>query len=157
MQTASLVEIKKELKHKSTDELNELVLKLIKFKKENKELATYLLFESDDELGFINGVKDEVDEEFLSLKSKSTYFKRKGIRKILRNVKKHIRYSKQKETEVELLIHFCVCLKKSNQNLRFDSVLYGLLERTIITIEKKVSSLHEDLQRDYEIELEELV
>ena len=40
MRIASLIEIKKELKQKTNLELTELVLKLTKYKVENKELST---------------------------------------------------------------------------------------------------------------------
>ena len=46
MKTATVTVLKKELKYKSNDELLNLCLTLSKFKKENKELLTYLLFEA---------------------------------------------------------------------------------------------------------------
>ena len=49
MKTATVREIKLELKDKSSDELVELCLMLSKFKKENKELLTYLLYEKHNE------------------------------------------------------------------------------------------------------------
>ena len=49
MKTASLKEIKTELENVSPALLLELCLKVTKFKKENKELLTYLLFEEHDE------------------------------------------------------------------------------------------------------------
>ena len=64
MKAVSVVSIKKELKHLSNDELTELCLRLSKFKKENKELLTYLLFESHNETGYIETVKEYIDEQF---------------------------------------------------------------------------------------------
>ena len=78
-----------------------------RFKKENKELLTYILFESADEQSYIVSVKRGIDEEFEQINRSSTYFIKKSIRKILRNTRKYIRYSGKKETEVELLIYFC--------------------------------------------------
>ena len=49
MKTASLKQVKEELFYKSDQELVELCLRLIRFKKDNKELLSYLLFEMDDE------------------------------------------------------------------------------------------------------------
>ena len=43
MKAASLRDIKSELQFKSKDELMELCLLMTKFKKDNKELLTYLL------------------------------------------------------------------------------------------------------------------
>ena len=62
MKIESIVTIKKELKHLSQEELLELCLRLGKFKKENKALLTYLLFESHDEDGYIESVKLTLDE-----------------------------------------------------------------------------------------------
>ena len=49
MKTATVKQIKDELSYKSANELKELCLHLSRFKKENKELLTYLLFEAHDE------------------------------------------------------------------------------------------------------------
>ena len=71
MKAASLKEIKTELNHRSTQELLELCLRLSKFKKENKELLTYLLFESADEEAFIHSIKNKVDSDFKTINTKS--------------------------------------------------------------------------------------
>ncbi|MEZ4977791.1 MAG: hypothetical protein R2772_00675 [Chitinophagales bacterium] len=49
MQVASLKEFKEELKHLDKSALSELVLQFIRFKKDNKELLQYLLFEQHRE------------------------------------------------------------------------------------------------------------
>jgi len=84
------------------------------------------------------------------------YFIKKSVRKISRNTKKYIRYSKQKETEVELLMHFCVVLKDMKPSISRDSVLTNIYQRQIEVITKKISGLHDDLQFDYARELENL-
>ena len=58
MKAASLAQIKKELKLRSPQDIEELCLRLGRFKKENKELLTYLLFEADDEQGYIAHIKE---------------------------------------------------------------------------------------------------
>ena len=100
----------------------ELCLQLSKFKKENKELLTYLLFEAHNEEGYIESVKEQIDELFENINTKSYFYIRKSVRKILTLTKKFIRYSKKTETEVELLLYFCTKLKNfkpSNQNLKY--------------------------------------
>lgn len=57
MKAASLKEIKQELKILTHSELVELCLHLSKFKKENKELLSYLLFEASNEATYIEGIK----------------------------------------------------------------------------------------------------
>ncbi len=64
MKAVTVKELREELTNCTPKELRELCLRLARFKKENKELLTYLLFESSDEVLFIEGVKKEVDEQF---------------------------------------------------------------------------------------------
>lgn|SRR5690554_4208237 len=157
MKAASLKEIKTELNHRSTQELLELCLRLSKFKKENKELLTYLLFESANEEAFIRSIKTKIDEDFESINTKTFYFIKKSVRKILREIKKFIRYSQNKETEVELLLYFCHKLKDFKPSIKRNTTLINLYNRQIEYIQKKISTLHEDLQYDYEMEIEELL
>ena len=56
MRIESIVTIKKELKNLPKEELLALCLRLGKFKKENKALLTYLLFEAHDEDNYIASV-----------------------------------------------------------------------------------------------------
>ena len=74
MKAAKVSDIKKDLKNKPQPELLELCLRLAKFKKENKELLTYLLYEADDEAAFIQSIKEEVDEQFDEINTSSYYF-----------------------------------------------------------------------------------
>lgn len=156
MKAASIKELKTELNHRSTQELMELCLHLSKFKKENKELLTYLLFESMNEEAYIQSIKAQVDEAFENINTKTFYYIKKSVRRILREVKKYIRYSRKKETEIELLLYFCEKLKSINPSFKRNSALTNLYYRQMETIKKKVATLHEDLQYDYKMELEEL-
>ena len=156
MKAVSVVTIKKELKHRSSEELMELCLRLSKFKKENKELLTYLLFESHDESGYIETVKVEIEQQFEEINTTSYFYIKKSVRKILRNVKKYARYSLKKETEVELLLHFCSVLKDFKPSIFKNVTLVNIYERQILLIKKIVATLHEDLQYDYNLELEKL-
>ena len=157
MKTATVTELKKELKTRSQEDLVEICLKLSKFKKENKELLTYLLYEADNEQLYIANVKQEIELQFLEINRKTPYFIKKSVRKVLRNTKKYIRYSKQKETEVELLMHFSWTLKNMKPSIRRDSVLTNIFLRQIEVITNNINALHEDLQFDYERELEDLM
>ena len=117
MKPVTIKKIKDELHYKSSQELIELCLLLSKFKKENKELLTYLLFDKDDEEMYINKVKEYITLLFDEINTKSFFYIRKSVRKILKLTKKHIRYSKIKETEVELLLHFCKELKNVSPSI----------------------------------------
>ena len=153
MKAATVTEIKKELKFKSSEELMLLCLRLSRFKKENKELLTYLLFESENEEVYIQGIKEEIDQQFWEINTNSFFYIKKSVRKILRGIKKYIRYSSKKETEVELLLYFCKSLNEFTPSIQSNVSLTNLYERQIVFITKKVSLLHEDLQYDYTQEL----
>jgi len=156
MKAATLKELKTELTHCSQSELLQLCLQLAKFKKENKELLTYLLLEASNEEGYIETVQNEVDELFTQINTSSYFYMKKTVRKILRVVKTNIRYSKNKETEVELLLYFCKKLKAVRPSVKHSIVLNNLYFRELTSIRKKVDSLHEDLQYDYNLSLNEL-
>ena len=156
MKTASLKQLKTEIQHHSPAEIVELCLRLSKFKKENKELLTYLLFEAHNEEGFINGIKIEMDEQFELINTSSYYFIKKSVRKILRRIKTYSRYSKKKETEVELLIYFCQKLKDFSPPMEDNVALFNIYKRQLELIKKALTFLHEDLQFDYQAEIAEL-
>lgn len=156
MKTATVTEIKKELQFRSTEEVQQLCLRLSKFKKENKELLTYLLFEASDEETYIQGVKDEIDTHFKNIHHTNFYYIKKSVRKVLRETKKYIRYSQKKETEVELLLYFCEQLKNFRPSIQRNTTLKNIYDRQLDFIEKKIDALHEDLQYDYTLEIAEL-
>jgi hypothetical protein len=156
MKAVTVKELKEELTYRSPNELRELCLRLSKFKKENKELLTYLLFEASDETSYIEGVKKEVDEQFKLINKKSQYLIKKGLRKILRTVRKYNRYSLKKETEVELLIYYCTKLKHFSPSIHRNTGLQNLYLTQLTAIRKKYKALHEDLKADFEQGLRDL-
>src|ERR1700680_590463 len=102
MRTATIHELKQELDGFPSSQTAALCLRLAKFKKENKELLTYLLFEAHDEQGYLKGVKKEMDALFAVVHQTNLYFVKKTIRKILRTTNKYIRYTGSKLVEVDL-------------------------------------------------------
>lgn len=156
MKAVTAKEINQELTNRTPKELRELCLRLARFKKENKELLTYLLFESSDEASYIESSKKEIDEQFDQINKKTYYFIKKSLRRILKNIRKYSRYSLKKQTEVDLLIYFCVKLKKFTPSIQRSSKLLNIYTVQLEAIRKKISSLHEELQFDYEAELEAL-
>ena len=156
MKAATIAQLKKELQFRSQDEILQLCLRLARFKKENKELLTYLLFEAGNEGGYIETVKLEIDEMFSDINTNSFFYIKKSVRKILRTLKKYIRYSGNKETEVELLLYFCQKLNDFTPSIHQNVTLQNLYNRQLDHVQKKLPVLHEDLQYDFEIVLEEL-
>ena len=156
MKPVTIKKIKDELHYKSPHELVELCLKLSKFKKENKELLTYLLFDAEDEEMYINNVNEYITLLFDDINTKSFFYIRKSVRKILKNVKKYIRYSNDKETEVAILLHFCERLITFKPSITRNITLHNLYDRQIQLIDKKIEALHEDLQYDYREDMQRL-
>lgn len=156
MKAASISDIKQELNNIAPAKLLELCLRLAKYKKDNKELLNYLLFEAHDEQEYINNVKIQVEEEFATINKTNVYFVKKSLRKILRNTAKHIRYTGSKQAEVELLLHFCCTLKNAGIPLKTNLVLTNLYNFQIKKVAKVIATLHEDLQYDYLKEIESL-
>ncbi len=157
MKAVTVKQLKDELSHKSANELKELCLHLSKFKKENKELLTYLLFESHNEEGYIQSVKEQMDILFNDINTNSFYYIRKSVRKILSLTKKYIRYSKKKETETELLLYFCQKLKAFRPSIKRSTRLQNVFDTQVRMIKKAIEKLHEDLQYDYQLELNNLL
>jgi hypothetical protein len=156
MNIATLAQIKRELKLMPPERQSEIILRLAKYKKETKELLHYLIYEVEDESSYIEAVKEDIDEAFEQVNGTNLYWAKKTIRKTLRITTKYIRFSGQKQTEVELLIYFCQVLRDSGLPIDESTVLENLYDRQIIKIEKALSYLHEDLQFDYQTEVDEL-
>jgi hypothetical protein len=158
MKAASLADLKKELKTLSSAELLELCMRMAKYKKDNKELLTYLIFEAGNEQAYICEIKTEMDEQFKEINNSNAYLAKKSLRKILRSTSKYIKYSGSKETELELLIYFCKKIKTSgiNKFIHSNSVLTNIYLQQIKKINKALSGLHEDLQYDYQRQIENL-
>jgi hypothetical protein len=156
METSSLAHLKKELNTMAQPQLVELMIRLGKYKKENKELLHYLLFESHDEQTYINNIKAEVEEQFKEVNRTTVYFAKKTIRKILRGIGKHIKYSSKSETTVELLIHFLKQFKKLPNSFYDSTVIINMYAAQLKKINKELGKLHEDIQYDYRKEIDNL-
>jgi hypothetical protein len=149
MKAATINEIKQELNNLSPSRLSELCLRLAKFKKDNKELMTYLLFESNDESAYIENVKKEIDLEFEPLPRPTLYHTKKSLRKILRTTTKQVRYTGSSQAEVELLTYFCYKVRRSEIPIQNSPVLVNLYQQQLKKIRSVIATMHEDLQYDY--------
>jgi gas vesicle protein len=158
MKAAAINEIKKELNELSTERLVELLLQVTKYKKDNKELLTYLLFEAGNKQIFISSIKKEVKVLFDEINQDlNLYFTRKSIRKILRLVNKYAKYIDEKEAEVELLIYFLQQMHQSGIPYKKSTALHNLFDTQKDKIKKLLTTFHEDLQHDYLQELATIV
>lgn len=157
MKSATIHEIKQELTALPPQKLLEVTLRLTRFKKENKELLNYLLFESHNLEGYIESVKNEIDEQFATLPQGNWYLSKKGLRKIIRGMNKHSKYTGSKEFEVEILLHFCNSLKQSDVPIYSYKALTNLYEMQLKKLQIQIKLVHEDLRFDYNRKLENLL
>ena len=156
MKAATVHEIKKELEGLDPEITQSLCLRLARFKKDNKELLTYLLFEAHDEAGYVESIKREITEQFQEIPNLTVYYVKKSLRRILRLVNKQIKYSGLPVTELILRIHFCQQIKESAIPIDKSPVLVNLYQQQLKKIQLALSKLPEDLQYDYQTEIENL-
>ncbi|MCC6601528.1 MAG: hypothetical protein IT223_12790 [Crocinitomicaceae bacterium] len=157
MKSATISELKKELSTRNQSELIELCLRMARYKKENKELMTYLLFEVYDEENYVKGIIEEIDHQFTAIRSNaSIYFVLKGLRKISRYLTRYFRYSGKKNTELQLLLHYCGKIRAMNILGSESVVLLNFYRRQLKKIDGLIAALHEDLRIDYANERERI-
>ncbi|MBV8390063.1 MAG: hypothetical protein JO080_09715 [Mucilaginibacter sp.] len=153
-----IAEIKKELQHLDNTQLTELCLRLVRYKKENKELTGYLLFDADNERAFIDSLIAESGLMFSQLPY-NNYQLAKSLRKILRLLGKYIKFMASNEAEIEILINFCSNYvqyvdKRASSTYK---PLRLIFTRQLDKIRKAIAKLHEDLQFDYSQEFNAMV
>lgn len=156
MKPESLKNIKAELQNIPAKEVLEICLRLAKFKQENKELLTYLLFQQYDKHLFISNVKEHMKSEFKFMNDSSFYLAKKTLRKLLRTTNKYIKFAADKQVEVELRIYYLQCLKNSNVEISWHQPIYNLYHKQLALTIKAIISLHEDLRHDYQLEINDL-
>jgi hypothetical protein len=149
MKAYGLQDIKKELQHLDNAQLVELCLRLVRHKKENKELAAYVLFDADNEHAFTESLIAESGFMFSQLPY-NNYQLAKSLRKILRFLNKYIKFTASKQVEIEVMINFC---KNYAQYVDKRASSYKplrlILTRQLDKIRALITKLHEDLQFDY--------
>ncbi|MDD2799288.1 MAG: hypothetical protein PHV20_11910 [Bacteroidales bacterium] len=150
MKAASLSELRTELNHLPPEVVMDLCIRLIKYKKENKELLSYLLFDAEDEKAYLEGVCLEIDSLFKDINRRNISQTKKSLQKILRVIAKYAKYSGQKRTEIDLYIYFCQKLRALPIPRSKNSVIEKIYARQFFKIRKLLESLHPDLQYDYE-------
>jgi len=154
--TYGLQDIKKEIQHLHPEQLAELCLRLARYKKENKELLAYILFEADNEAAFIEKVKAESGFMFSQLPVHS-YTAAKSMRKILRLLSKYTKFMGSKQGEIDMLINFCNNYIHYTDKKTSYKPMRLILIRQLIKIRALIGKLHEDLQYDYNQEYNAMV
>ena len=150
MKAATIHQIKQELNTLDQSELINTCLRLAKYKKDSKELLSYLLFQAADEDLYIKEIKEEITALFEEGLGSSVYYIKKGLRKIIKLIDKYLRFSGNKETELEVRIFLCQEIKKNKIPIQRSTVLQNMYAGQLKKINAALSKLHEDLQYDYE-------
>jgi len=140
--------LKKELSSRAPKELIEICLSLAKLKVENKEMLTYLLFDAENPIAYAQRLKQDINAHFEVL-NLHYYYATKSLRKVLRLIVKYSRFTKNKQGEIELLLHFgskfIATIEKDTKHYP----LLGLLLRSLNKSRLLIQKLHEDLRYDY--------
>ena len=152
MKAASIAELKKELVKLEHGDLLEACLRLARFKKDNKELLTYLLFLCQDEQAFANSLCQEIDEQFLLTPNAH----KKTLRKVIRWMNKCLRFTKVKDTEIQVRLHFCRSLRSSKTPIRRSKVVTNMYSGQLKKVRTIIEKLHDDIKFDVEQEVERL-
>ena len=156
MELRSISHLLKELGTLEHKQVLEICARLAKHKKENKELLSYLLFDSVDENSFRENIKKEIDELFANINRSSAYTTKKGLQKTVRVMNRYLNFSEEKQTELEIRLYFCSKVKKVRIDLDSSAVISNIYYREIDKIKTVFSKLHEDLQFDYKEAIEKL-
>ncbi len=156
MKAATISQLKEELAQLSQKEVAALCLRLAKYKKENKELLAYLLFDAQDVQSYLQSIKLEMDESFIVLPRNNWYFYKKGLRKILRSVGRYSKHIGTKEAAVEMLMHFCSNMKNAGVSFQQHVAINKLYIAQLNKLDSLVAEIHEDLQFDYRKKLDTL-
>ena len=152
MQAASIAELKKALAKLEQGELLDVVLRLARFKKDNKELLTYLLFLSENEGEFVNRLCEEIDSQF----ELTPNAHKKTVRKVVRWMNKCLRFTPVKETEIKVRIHFCRALKASDTPIGRSKVMLNMYNGQLKKIDQALEKLHADIRSDYAFQIRDL-
>ncbi len=149
MKAASIAELKKGLVKLEQGELLDACLRLARFKKDNKELLTYLLFMSHDEQGYVDYLCHEIDEQF----STTPNAHKKTLRKMIRWMDKCLRFTGNKDSEYQVRLHFCQALNQSQTPYERQRVTLNMYNSQIRKIRKAIEKFDEEVKREIEFEV----
>lgn len=156
MEIPSLAQLKKDLSYLTEKELINLLTDLSKFKRENKAYLYFKLNEREQPNLFVDTVKEELDKAFQFANTSNYHVAKKAAQGIRRKLNKSLMLSKNKADQAELILYFCELMKKYEYHRHYHPVIDNLYKVQIGKAKKLISTLHEDLQSDFQFRLEEL-
>ena len=156
MKAESISTIRKEVQSLDRDEILAILIKIIRYSTINKELASYLLYYAQFDDLFVSEVNKEIADSFSEIETRSAYIAKKSIRKTVRILNKYVRFSNSKKVEIEIRLFFCRQFLHGYFHKLHDDPLLNIYLREVEKIKKVIGALHEDLQSDYMIEIDQL-
>ncbi|GHB29330.1 hypothetical protein [Mongoliitalea lutea] len=151
-----IAEIKKSLNYLDEKELRSLLLDIIGFTTDNKRYAYFKLHEQQDEHFFLVESKEFLGEEFGKASMANFWSSKKSLQKLRSTLNKMLKFTKRKEFQLELILFFCEQTKEYGYLDYRHPVIHNLYHTQLRKAENLISKLHEDLQYDYQMQLEEL-
>lgn len=151
-----ITEIKKAINFLDEKELKTLLLDIIGFATDNKRFAYFKLNEQQDEGFFLAETKELLLQEFGKCHHTNYWTAKKLLQKLRGTLNKLIKFTKHKDQQLELIIYFCQQTEEFGYLRYRHPVIQNLFAVQLRRAESLVSKLHEDLQYDYEQQLEEL-
>ena len=145
MKAATISQLKKELVKLDHGDLLDVCVRMAKFKVESKELLTYLLMKADDEISYANDLCGEIDQHL----DTPGRIHKKTLRKVVRWMNKSLRFSGNKETELQVRIHFCRRIKDMRISFGHCRVSANMYATQRQKIDKVIDKVHPDLQFDF--------
>lgn len=155
MKSESINTIKKQLLTLEPQELTLICLRLAKYKKETKELLSYLVFECKDESQYVANVQAFCLEMFQDFNVRNSYVLMKGLRKTAKQVVKYMKFTENEVSKVEILIYFIELAQpivKKNDLLNFQNFYISQYKKLDVLYNK----LQEDYQYDFKSQMEKI-
>lgn len=155
MRPASIQEIRNQLQHESQEALFDLIIRLARFKQENKALITYRIFDSIDEDAFVVSVQHMIRDTFSGI-NPAPYLAKKTIRKAIRIGNQAIKYSGIPTTEISILLCLLDEMEQASVDIASSPVLINLAKGLFKRVHKCFETLHEDLQFEYRTKIQDM-
>jgi hypothetical protein len=149
LKAATIIQLKRELETYTHQRLIELLLSTAKYKVENKELLSFLLFDSDNLEGYVADIKLEIEEAFDDINNASSYIAVKRLRKVTKLIAKYVKYTSSKIIDAALTTYFCQEMIDRGYLRHNYKTIMNLYARQVDRLSKCIPKIHEDLQYDY--------
>lgn len=151
-----IAEIKKAVGFLDEKELRLLLMEIIGFSTDNKRFAYFKLHEQQDEQFFMSESKEFLLQEFFKAVNTNYWTGKKSLQKLRSTLNKLLKFTKRKDFQLELILYFCLQCKEFGYLSYRHPVIENLYTTQLRKAESLINKLHEDLQYDYEHQLEEL-